>query len=81
MSSEPSRESIIGIAIIPDAKQDPVMKRAGRGMPADEDVLYTKQSKGEGRGCLVKLGEVRRKPACPLSLVIKESNARNREIK
>lgn len=50
-------------------------------MPADEDVLYTKQSKGEGRGCLVKLGEVRRKPACPLSLVIKESNARNREIK
>lgn len=67
-SSEQSRESVIGIAVLPDAKQDPVMKSTGRGVPADKDVLYTKQSEGKCNGCHVKLSEVRMQPACPLLL-------------
>lgn len=49
-------------------------------MLADKGVLYTKQRERGRKGCLVKLGEVRMKPACPLSPVIKESSACNREI-
>lgn len=71
-SSEQPRETIIGIAVLPDRKQDPAMKSAGRGVPADKDVLYRKQSERRCTGCLVKLGEVRMQPAGPLSLVIKE---------
>lgn len=64
------------IAVIPDAKQDLVMKSAGQDVPADKDVLSTEQSTRECNGCLVKLSEVRMKPACPLSLA---NDACNRE--
>lgn len=52
------------------------MKSAGQDVPADKDVLSTEQSTRECNGCLVKLSEVRMKPACPLSLA---NDACNRE--